>query len=251
MFSPLLNFAQGNSALNISGDVFSRYVWRGTAFSRAPSIQPGIEYTLGNLSIGAWGAYSFQGSDGAEADIYLSYSLLDEKISLTLTDYYFPDEENPLNNYFEYNEDKTSHILEASVSWNGTEKLPLSLLFAANFYGADAKKINNDPDSQSFNEADGNQYSMYVELAYSFILKDNTDLQLFAGFTPNDPADADPESGYIGEIGFYGDKAGFVNLGLTASKDLKISDSFSLPISSSLIVNPMSENVFLIIGLSL
>ncbi len=240
-----------NCQLTVNSDFVSRYVWRGTAFSTAPSIQPCIEFSKGAFTIGTWGAYSFNGFDGAETDIYLSYSFLQDKISLTVTDYFFPDETLAQNNYFEYDKDKTSHVFEASLSWNGTEKLPLSFLIATNFYGADSRRINDDPNSPNFNQEEGIMYSTYLELNYSFSLKDETSVDVFTGFTPTKIRKTNPSNGYIGESGFYGDTWGFVNIGITASKEIKITDDFSLAIFSSLITNPMAENIFLVFGLQL
>jgi hypothetical protein len=240
-----------NCQWSINSDFVSRYVWRGTSFSTTPSIQPCIEFSKGGLSIGTWGAYSFHGLDGAETDVYLSYSFLQDKISITVTDYFFPDETIAKNNYFEYDKDKSSHVFEASLSWNGTEEFPLSFLIATNFYGADSKKINNDVNSADFNQEEGIMYSTYLELNYSFSLKNETNLDVFTGFTPTKIRKANPTNGYIGESGFYGDTWGFVNIGMTASKEIKITDDFSLAAFSSLIINPMAENIFLVFGLQL
>ncbi|MBN2728175.1 MAG: hypothetical protein JXR53_03040 [Bacteroidales bacterium] len=250
LFMPMAMQAQ-DGEFTVSSDMVSRYVWRGTAFSTAPSIQPTLEFSKGGFAIGTWGSYSFLGFDGAEADIYLSYTLLEDKLTMTVTDYFFPDETGVFNNYFEYDGDITGHVFEGSISWNGTESLPLTFLAAANFYGADAKLINDDTTSTLFNQVDGNQLSMYFELGYTVTCKDETELQFFAGFTPNKPKAADPLTGYIGETGFYGNTMGFVNMGVTATKEIKITDNFSLPVFSSLIVNPMSEDIFLVFGFSL
>lgn len=235
---------------SLGSDIMNRYVWRGTQFSTGPSIQPGFELSAGNFAFGAWGAYSFNGLDGAETDLYLSYTFMKDMFTATFTDYFFPNELIAKNKYFNYDKDVTGHVFEGSLSFNGTEKLPLSLLFAANFYGADAMKVIDDVNSTDFNQTDGIQYSMYLELGYSLQLKE-TNLDLFAGFTPNNPKKADATTGYIGENGFYGETMGFVNIGLTASKEIQISEKFSLPIQTSLITNPMSENIFIVFGFSL
>ena len=251
MFLPFAMQAQDDGGFTVGSDVVSRYVWRGTSFSTAPSIQPALEYSKGGFAIGAWGSYSFLGFDGAEADIYVSYTLLEDKVTLAFTDYFFPDETGMDNNYLQYDSDLTGHVFEGSVSWNGTESLPLTFLAAVNFYGADAKLIEDDTASADFNTVVGNQMSMYFELGYTVTCKDETELNFFAGFTPNEPKKADATTGYIGEGGFYGYTMGFVNLGVTASKEIKITDDFSLPVFSQLVVNPMSEDVFLVFGLSL
>lgn len=235
---------------SLGSDVMSRYVWRGTQFSTGPSIQPSLELSAGNFAFGVWGAYSYNGLDGAEADIYVSYTFLNDMLTVTATDYFFPNETVAKNKYFIYDQDKTGHVIEGSLSFNGTEDLPLSFLVAANVYGADAMKVVDDKNADNFNETDGIQYSMYFELGYSMQVKE-TNLDFFAGFTPNNPKKADDETGYIGEGGFYGDTMGFVNIGVTGSKEIQITDKFSLPIQTSLITNPMNESIFIVFGFTL
>ena len=44
---------------------------------------------------------------------------------------------------------------------------------------------------------------------------------------------------------------GLVNIGVTKSKEIKINDSFSLPISGAVIFNPDSEQLYILAGISL
>jgi hypothetical protein len=219
--------------LDISADLMSRYVWRGLNLGgTSPSFQPCMEYSYKNLTLGAWGAYSLSNAiTSQEADLYLSYTIAG-KITVMATDYFFP-KEDTLNHYFNYEKDKTNHVFELSAKFSGTEKLPLTLMVATNVYGADARKTNGD-----------NQYSTYIELGYNFKVN-STNCNAFIGFTPNNP------DGSKGETGFYGPNAGVINLGLTASKEIKITDSFSLPVNASLITNPQAQNIFLVFGISL
>lgn len=237
-------------SFDISTDLMSRYVWRGVAYSSGPSIQPNFQFSKGGFTVGAWGAYSFNGAGGAEADIFASYSFLKDAFTVSVTDYFFPNENGVPNNYFEYDKNKTGHVYEAGICFNGTDKIPVSFFAGVNFYGNDAKKINSDPNSPEFNEVEGIQNSMYLELGYSFTVE-QTELNLFAGFTPNKPRKTDSSAGYIGETGFYGDTMGFVNLGLAGTKTIEITDKFALPLQCALIVNPMAENIYIVLGLSL
>jgi len=234
LWHPMKTTAQTETSFNSGVDLMSRYIWRGLNLGgSSPSIQPTLEYNLGGFTIGTWGAFSM--SDGVkiqETDLYLSYNIKD-MFSITITDYFLPVDTLENNNYFEYNEDKTSHLLEASVSFDGTEKIPFTLLAAVNFWGADALK------------ADGKkQFSTYLELGYNGTCK-GVDYNLFMGFTPTSP-DQDK-----GESGFYGPYAGVINLGITVSREIQITDKFSLPVTTSFIVNPQAENVFLVVGISL
>lgn len=223
---------------SIGADLMSRYVWRGTQFSTAPVFQPAFEVSAYGVSLGAWGSYSFLGvADGAEADIYLSYSFMDDMLTATVTDYFFPDDNTNRNKYFNYDKDVTGHILEGTLSFNGTESLPLSVMVATNFYGDDARKLDDN------GKDDGIQYSTYVEASYAFSIKD-VDMNAFIGGTLNKP-DEDK-----GEAGFYGQTRGVCNLGITGSKELKVTESYAMPIQASFITNPMSGDVFMVFGIS-
>lgn len=213
--------AQG---FNVGADFVSRYVWRGLDFANSPSIQPTLSYTTEfGLEIGYWGAYSTTPVNYQETDLYVAYNIKDV-VSIGVTDYFFPDGSGTYvnNNYFEYGEDKTGHIFEANLSFNGVEAFPISISANYNFYGADA---NN---------------SFYGELGYDGNCK-GMDYSIFAGFTSGKgiylPAGTD---------GFS-----FVNVGLTVSKEIQITEKFSLPVMSSLVINPQAENIFLVFGFTL
>lgn len=233
-------FAQTDSTkspISVGCDLMSRYVWRGTDFGGTPSIQPSISFEKSGFTIGAWGAYStnFSGNNTGdiykEADIFVGYTFK-KIITLTVTDYFFPNDISD-NKYFDYNNKTTNHVLETSLSFNGTEKLPLTVLLATNVYGADAKKINDDGTVGNI------QFSTYAELGYSF-----KNLDVFIGTNMTQP---DREKG---ESGYYGDYMGVVNLGVTSSKEIKITKTYSLPLTVSFIINPQSEKIFLVAGFS-
>jgi hypothetical protein len=226
-------------SFDFGADVMSRYVWRGALLGgSSPSIQPGVSMGIKGLEFGAWGAYSLGGKNTSqEFDLYLSYTFLNDMLTLTATDYFLPTE-FAAQKYFEWNKDKTGHVLEGTVAFNGTENLPISFLFAMNFYGADAMKLKSDGVT-----TDGIQYSNYFELGYSFGLN-SVDCNAFIGGTLNNPDTK------LGEGGFYGNGAGIVNLGLTAAKEVKITDNFALPLSASIITNPQAEKIFFVFGFS-
>ncbi len=218
-----------SSSIDIVVGIQSRYIWRGLQLGgNSPSIQPSVEITAGKFAFGAWGAYSTGGFNKfQEVDLCVTYSPL-EALSITITDYFFP-EEGVYNNYFEYS-NNTGHVFEALVSYNGTKSFPINFLLATNFGGA-IKYDNNNNEKKA--------YSTYIEASYSKKVAD-TEYTLFAG-----AVFADDNSYYLT------DGSGFINLGLSASKEIKITDSFNLPINVALIFNPDQENIFLTFGFSL
>lgn len=225
------------SPISIGADLVSRYIWRGINLGgNAPSIQPSIEFALGKtgLSIGAWGAYSLGEITGQEADLYLSYTLPNELLSFTITDYFFPSDEGGYD-YFDYDKDNTGHLFEAMISFNGTERMPISVMFALNIAGDDAK-----------DEKGNNVLSKYIEVGYSKTIG-SYDLSFFVGTALNNGVKVDG----VKTPGFYRQTdAGVINLGLTASKEIAITDKFSLPVSASLITNPDSKSIYMVFGMS-
>jgi len=191
-------------------DIKSRYVWRGTDYGASPSIQPYLEFAAGSFTAGAWGAYATNKPGVQEMDLYLSYSVKN-MVTLTVTDYFFPDEVNGYD-YYEYRKDSSGHIFEGMVSFDGTEKLPLRLMAAVNFF--------NDPEN-----------SVYIEAGYTFSF-----LEVFAG----------------AGNGIYttDQKFNLVNVGICAGKEIAITDKYSLPVSVSLITNPQAAKIYLVFGIS-
>lgn len=242
--------SESNFSFDIGADLVSRYVWRGTQFGgNSPSIQPGASVAWKGLEVGFWGAYSVSGLNNTqELDLYLSYTFLNDMISLGITDYFFPNDQLPYK-MFEYGRDSTGHILEGSFSFNGSDKIPVSLLIAMNIYGADAAKINDDPNGTDFNIEDGIQYSTYMELGYATNIG-NLSFDAFAGVNLTAPRKEDINTGYLGETGFYGSKAGLVNIGFTLGKELPITSMYALPITASLITNPVDNRYYFVFGFS-
>lgn len=201
-------------------DLYSTYVWRGVAYS-GPSIQPYVELSSGGFAIGAWGSQGIDGSSADETvgfqemDLYTSYSF-DFGLSLGVTDYYYPG-----TPYFSYksdpeNGDFSSHAIEL----NGGYTIE-NLSIAANYI------VNESPGGAGSAGGD-----MYYQLGYAAGAAD-----LFVG----------------GGDGWHSTDGDFkiVNVGIGASKEIVITDTFSLPLSGAAILNPDTEQFYIVVGLSL
>lgn len=244
-FVPATLYAQesGKSPFGIGGELVNRYVWRGLNLGgNTPSFQPtiGIDFGSGThaFTIGAFGAYSFGGQQLQECDLFASYTWK-EIIGITITDYFFPMDDGTGASYFNYKKGQTSHLYEGILQFNGTKKIPFYGLFAMNFYGADAVKA--DPDTTVFRIA----YSKYLELGYVKTFSD-MEWKVFAGLSLDNPDES------LGEKGFYGNTGpALINLGCKFSKDIAITDKFSLPVQAQLIFNPDAKRVFMVFGITL
>ena len=119
--------------VTIGADVVSRYVWRGTDYGNAASVQPSIETAIGPVTVGIWGSFPLtdaigtSATAGNECDLYVSTTV--GPVGLTLTDYFFPAYagiDSLLN--------LDIHVFELSA---GADVGPVSVLAAANVSGDD------------------------------------------------------------------------------------------------------------------
>jgi uncharacterized protein (TIGR02001 family) len=218
--------AQEESKFEItpSVDVVSSYVWRGM-YQTGPSVQPGLTLAYGGLSLGVWGSTDFSTADNLyipkEFDITLGYEA--GGFSIGVTDYWWSGETAPYGHY------KASHFFEGTVGYSFGESFPFSLSWST-MLGLDGDK-----------DADGDQlYSTYVSAAYDFSVKDVA-VSASLGISP--------WTGSYHKAGTNGLAVSAISL--KASKELKISDSFSLPVFVETIIAPNQDNVFLVFGISL
>lgn len=225
--------------VTFGADLMNRYVWRGLDLGgRSPSIQPYTSIKFGSeqhaLTLGAWSAFSTAATCNEEIDLYLTYTYND-CLNLTLSDYFFPGLNTGIKEkYFEWRADSTGHLLEGTFNFSGTEKVPFTFLVAMNFYGNDARKINGDLFM-----------SKYIELGYKKSFKE-FEFNSFIGAALDTPDTNSGETSY-----YLNNKAGIVNIGLKCSRNIAITDKFSLPLQCSLITNPSLQKIYFTFGISL
>jgi len=196
------------SSWTTGADLYSSFVWRGTKLS-GPAVQPVIEFNTGFFTAGAWGSFDFH--DYQEVDLYLSFALT-EALSIGVQDYYLPG-----LLYFDYSQASGSHAFEVSLLYSG-DHVSLEADYVLNQAGG-AGSLGGD---------------LYFEAGISFDY-----FRVFMG-AGNGWHTYDPVE----------DKAAFnvCNIGLEVSKDIVITDSFSIPVTGQLIFNPDSEQMFLVAG---
>jgi len=224
--------AENKLAVNTGVDIYNRYVWRGLDIANTPSIQPSMSVTYAGFEFGAWGAYTLsnQASESDEIDFWLSYTMeLNNGVSFTLlaTDYYFPNKGIKFFNFNDYDAviddtipDYGAHTLELGLSVAGPESFPITVSGYVNVY--------NDGGNNTYFQVD---YPVTVG---------ETELGLFCGAAGGCSKEY---SGYYGT-----ENLNVINLGVSAARDIKVTDSFSLPLSVSMVLNPRNEIMHLLVG---
>lgn len=212
--------AQDKVEGEVKADFVSRYIWRGQDLGDF-SIQPTLGASWRGVSLTAWGNYGISNPDDTEEfDLTLGYTT--GGFNVGITDYWF---NTPNAKYFAYAAHSTSHVFEANV---GYDFGPVALQWYTNFAG------NDGTDSKG-----KRAYSSYVEASAPFD---------FAGLSWTATVGAVPYA-----TSFYSNANGFAvtNVSLSATYDIKITESFSVPVFAAINTNPSNQKAALVFGFTL
>lgn len=209
---PLYPQEKKSPEYNAGADFYSSYIWRGTKYGSGPSIQPSLKVKEGFFSAGAWGSFDFNGYQ--EADLWFSFTL-PAGFSAGMTDYYYPDYD-----YFDYSDTTGSHAFEINL---GFSKWGLTLCgnYILNKAG-NAGCLGGDK---------------YFEAKYSF-----NSLYLFAG-AGDGWHSTDATNGH--------DRFRICNLGLGITREIKVTDKFSIPVNGQVVFNPDRKKMYVLAGFTL
>ena len=197
-------------AQDFGADLYSSYVWRGTQFGSGAHIQPWMEIGKGSLTGGIWGSFPTTASGGGN-ELDLWVSYDFGPLALTLTNYSFPSNNG-------------KYIDAKGVSTPGLFDSDYMEIFGSTSLGGLDLMVGYFTDAEA----------LYVEAVFS---AGAIDVGVGFGSDGKDP--------------FYaGGDSGIVNLSLGGSKEMKITEVYSLPVSGAFIYNPDSEAAFLVFGAS-
>ena len=213
--------AQDEVETTVSADIVSSYIWRGQDLGSA-AVQPTLGVGCKGLSLTAWGNYGLVNTaDAKEFDLTLAYTV--GGLNIGVTDYWFNVGLDPDARYFKYDSHGTNHVFEGNIGYDfGFASIQWFTNFSGNDYKEDGKRA----------------YSSYAEVAVPFKLA-AVDWTAAVGAVPT-------ESVIYGTNGFA-----VTNVSLKATKDIKVTDSFSIPVFGQLVGNPCSQKAYLVFGFTL
>lgn len=223
---------------NVSADLVSSYVWRGM-YQTGASIQPAFGLSIGGFSLTAWGSTDFDGNPAVtdaegnplavnaakEIDLTAAYTFGNSGLTVSIADLWWAGQK--ANRYFNFKSHETAHHFEAGLAYTlPLEKFPLSVAWYTMFAGLDK------------DEKGDQNYSSYVELNFPFSVR-RIDLNATCGLVPYEA------------VQYNTNGLAVTNVALKGTTDIKITDSFSLPIFAQAIWNPRMEDAHLVLGITL
>lgn len=215
--------AQDTVETTVAADFVNQYIWRGQDLGNT-AIQPTLGVAYKGLSLTAWGSEGVtEASDTKEFDLTLAYTA--GGFNIGITDYWFNQNGlDPDGRYFKYDAHGTNHVFEANIGYD--------------FGFASLQAYTNFAGNDGFNKDGKRAYSTYVELAAPFKLA-TVDWTASLGVVPF-------YTSFYGTEGFA-----VTNLALKATKDIAITDKFSLPVFAGVVGNPCSQKAYLVFGFTL
>jgi hypothetical protein len=216
--------ASGETKWKVStgAELVSSYVWRGV-YQTGVSFQPALTVSYADgLSLSAWGSTDFSTVGQAdlgiakEVDFTLGYSVAG--FSIAATDYWWAGEGT------RYGHHKAAHFIEATLGY-ATDRFGISwntMLQEGNGGDSDYKQL----------------YSTYIQGDLNFDVS-GVACTLSAGISP-----------WTGIYHREGTTDFALNvISLTATKEVKISEDFSLPVFARITSAPNQDNLFFVFGL--
>lgn len=206
----------------IAADVVSQYIWRGQDLGNV-SLQPTLGVGYKGFSLTAWGSVGLsEPKDTKEFDLTVAYTI--GRLNVGVTDYWFDAGLDPDNRYFKYGAHETNHVFEANI---GYDFGLLSVQWFTNFAGNDG-----------VNKHGHRAYSSYMEVAAPFRLA-TCDWTAAVGAVPY-------ATSFYNTNGFA-----VTNVSLKATKEIRVTDTFAIPIFGQIAANPRSQKAYLVVGFTL
>ena len=193
----------------------SRFIYRGVELGNAPQVQARIGINSGAFSLYGWGSHTLGLDDGAykEVKFWANYTL--DLGSFTLT----PQIENHFDAFsdlFDFEENTSTHVVQTSLRLAGKGDAAPDLFIGYAF----------GPPVEG---------TIYIEAGYRF----TSGAYGMRAFISSQYSDG---PGFV-DLG-YNDTLVINQIGISASRTLNLTESFSLPLGISMVVNPRTERIF-------
>lgn len=236
IFSSLAAFSQDSLKIDAFVEIVSAYNYRAIDYGNSPAVQPRVSFYYNNFEFTAWGSQALISRVKAnenseelvpftELDLLLKYHL---KSSLGtfifgFADYYYPYKHKKFFNYkgLEGDSSAGSHFLNVSLEYILSQDFPLKLILDYNMYNDYQKPI-------------------YFEASYQFYYNEFI-IEPYLGLVKGLGQD-----GITEQYGVDKDVIGLCNLGFNVTKTIPITESFKLPITISLSMQPYTEMAWLV-----
>lgn len=221
----------------------SQHLWNGMVSYDSWNVQPDLTFSAYGFFLNAWACVPVLRrvvdgnsllSDG-EIDLTIGYSYKGI-FSVSYVDFYYPPaDKRDRPDFFRWRKSDAgaTHQQIALFSFNGVEKFPIELTVGVFTFG-DTRSVLASDGTVQLEE----QHSMYIGLGYTHTLKSGQTLRYKLGGTPYK--------------GFFDRRsANITNVSFSVTQPFKITDSYTIPLTLDLVLNPAYEKLWFVASIGL
>ncbi|WP_172826821.1 TorF family putative porin [Flammeovirga sp. SJP92] len=204
-------YAQDKLQFSAGADLVNHYVWRGIDYGYSPAIQPDVELNYKGFYVGGWGTYAFLKSNAVyEFEYRVGYTFEKIGLSLQVIDYVY--------STATFDSPKTTHHVDQDESSIGHSFELGVIQRIKDFHFAGYINFSEDND-------------IYVEVGYNY-----KGFELIVGAGNHEYT--------------LNDNFNLVNVSLTKTFDLKLTEKYSPSLFCGTVYNPDASAVHLIFGVN-
>lgn len=219
------------SYLDLDINIANNHLWRGIEVSDGLVVTSSLavhdpkEY----VKAGVWSGTNTSG-DYKELNFFVQFAVQRFRLEFWDTYNFSPGADYNNHEFFNYNARTTGRFLDCIASYKVSERFPLTLTWSTILFGRDRYNLYSADSKQ--------RYSTYVAAGYRCFDRQQLTIDAAAGgtFTLNN---------YKGDRStFYSSRPGVIDLRVTATYNLRITDSYSLPLSATVMCNPVEDRAY-------
>lgn len=217
--------------LDIDLRIANNHMWRGIEVSDGLVMcsSLGVHDKNGYVKVGVWNGTNVTGKY-KELNFFAEFTV--QRFRLAFWDTYNFSTYADYNNkeFFNYKAHTTGRFLDCILSYNFGRRFPLTLTWSTILFGRDRYNLYSVGSKQ--------RYSTYVAAEYRCLDRQRWTIDASVGGTftlANKTGDRST---------FYSSRPGVIDVRATVTYDVKISDRYNIPVSSTVMFNPVENRAY-------
>lgn len=217
--------------LDFDLSIANNHLWRGIEVSDGLVMcsSLGVHDRNGYVKVGVWNGTNVTGKY-KELNFFAEFTVRRFRLAFWDTYNFSTDADYNNKEFFNYKAHSTGRFLDCIATYSFGERFPLTLTWSTILFGRDRYSLYAAGSKQ--------RYSTYVSAAYRCLERQRWTIDASVGgtFTLADrPGDRST---------FYSSRPGIIDVRVTVTYDIKITDRYNLPVSSTVMFNPVENRAY-------
>lgn len=217
--------------LEVDLSIANNHLWRGIEVSDGLVMcsSLGVHDRNGYVKVGVWNGTNVTGKY-KELNFFAEFTVRRFRLAFWDTYNFSTDADYNNKEFFNYKAHSTGRFLDCIATYSFGERFPLTLTWSTILFGRDRCSLYAAGSKQ--------RYSTYVSAAYRCLERERWTIDASVGGTFTLANRASDRST------FYSSRPGIIDVRATVTYDIKITDRYNLPVSSTVMFNPVENRAY-------